>query len=194
MNDLRKLARIILVGMGIYVLVKHGIGFAAMLPFLFFSGSLMRGSTFVQLVSYVLGIACVGLVIYALVWKADFWSAKITHADKPDQAEIWWLPFAFRLAAVCAGIIILSWSISTITSTIARYAQIMSLSSSIMSLSSSRASIPWLMLVAWIIQLALAIYLICGAPHFVRWHVKKTIEHCKRLEEPNSISDQEAGV
>ena len=29
-----------------------------------------------------------------------------------------------------------------------------------------------------ILYLALAVYLLCGAPHFVRWQVKKTLELC----------------
>jgi hypothetical protein len=30
-----------------------------------------------------------------------------------------------------------------------------------------------------LIRMVLAIYLVCGAPHFVRWHVKKTLEQCQ---------------
>jgi hypothetical protein len=50
---------------------------------------------------------------------------------------------------------------------------------------------PWQRLVGWIIQLPLAIYLICGAPHFVNWQVRKTLEHCQRWEEPDDICDEE---
>jgi hypothetical protein len=187
MNDLHKLARIILVGLGIYVLVKYGIGLFAGLPYLFYGESPLRGFAVVQLVSFVLVTVCLSLVIYALVWKADFWSAKIAGADERDGAEIWWLPFAFRLAAVCAGILYLSWAISALASIIASYIQVMPPGFVFRPL-------PWHNVVGWVIQLGLGIYLLCGAPHFVRWQVKKTLEHCKRLEEPDSISDQEAGV
>jgi hypothetical protein len=187
MNDLRKLARIILVGLGIYVLVKYGIGLFAGLPYLFYGESPLRGFAVVQLVSFVLVTVCLSLVIYALVWKADFWSAKIIDGDKPGRAEIWWLPFAFRLASVCAGILYLSWAISALVSIIGSYIQMMDPGFVFRPL-------PWHNVVGWVIQLGLGIYLLCGAPHFVRWQVKKTLEHCKRLEEPDSISDQEAGV
>jgi len=185
MNDLRKLARIILVGLGIYVLITHAIGAIAALPYLFFGGSPLRGYAVGQLVSFALFAVCSGLVVYALIWKADFLSAKITGIYESDQAEVWWLPFAFRLASVCAGILLLSWSISALTSIIATYVQ----------MADPRfvnRSMPWQRLVGWIIQLPLAIYLLCGAPHFVRWQVRKTIEQCKRFEEEKNVSQEEA--
>jgi hypothetical protein len=187
MNDLRKLARVILIGLGIYVLVRYGIGLIGVLPYLFSKDWWMRGFALGQLVGGVVIIVCVGLVIYALVWKADFWSAKIVGADERDGADIWWLPFAFRLASVCAGILYLSWAISALVSIIGSYIQMMDPGFVFRPL-------PWHNVVGWVIQLGLGIYLLCGAPHFVRWQVKKTLEHCKRLEEPGSISDQEAGV
>ncbi len=184
MSDLHKLARIILVGLGIYVLVNQGIGIVATLPYLFYGESSLGVYAIARFISFAIMAVCIGLVIYVMICKADSLSVKMIDVYESDQAKVWWLPFAFRLAAVCAGIIVLSWSISRITSTIASYAQMMSLSS-------SRASIPWQMLLGWIIQLALAIYLICGAPHFVRWQVRKTLEHCERWEEDDDIYDEE---
>jgi len=184
MNDLHKLARIILVGLGIYVLVKQVIGVIAALPYLFFGEPSIRSFFIGPLVSLVLFAVCSGVVVYALIWKADFLSAKITGIYESDQAEVWWLPFAFRLASVCAGILLLSWSISSLSSIIATYIQ----------MADPRfihRSMPWQRLVGWIIQLLLAIYLLCGAPHFVNWQVRKTLEHCQRWEEPDDICDEE---
>jgi len=31
-------------------------------------------------------------------------------------------------------------------------------------------------------MLTASVYLLCGAPHFVRWQVKKTIEQCKEQQ------------
>lgn len=183
MNDLHKLARIMLVGLGIHMLVKYGIGFASVLPHLLYPESSMHAYAVVQLVSYALAIVCIGLVIYALIWKADFWSEKIMDADESDQAEVWWLPFAFRLAVVCAGILLLSWNISAVSKVVSRYVRAREYTGSNL--------LPWHTLVGCLAQLVLAIYLICGAPHFVRWQVRKTLEHCGRWEEPDDISDEE---
>jgi hypothetical protein len=37
--------------------------------------------------------------------------------------------------------------------------------------------------VAWIILSALCVYLLYGAPHFVRWQVKTTLDECKQPTE-----------
>jgi hypothetical protein len=184
MNDLHKLARIILVGLGIYVLIRHAIGAIAVLPYLFYGESPLRWHAVGQLVSFALFAVCSGVVIYALIWKADFLSAKITGIYESDQAEVWWLPFAFRLASVCAGILLLSWSISSLTSIIATYVR----------MADPRLvtrPMPWEMLVGGIIQLPVAIYLLCGAPRFVNWQVRKTLEHCGQWEEPDDINGEE---
>jgi len=190
MSDLHKLARIILVGLGIYVLVNQGIGIVATLPYLFYGESSLGVYAIARFVSFAIMAVCIGLVAYVMICKADSLSAKMIDVCESDQAKVWWLPFAFRLAAVCAGIIVLSWSISAITSTIARYAQMMSRGPSRESMPWQRF-IPWQRLVGWIIQLLLAIYLICGAPHFVRWQVRKTLEHCEQWEEADDIYDEE---
>jgi hypothetical protein len=182
MNDLDKLARIILVGLGIYVLVTQGIGIIATLPYLFYEKSPYGLYLIVRLVSFAILIAGLGLVIYLLICRADTLSEKMTDVCRSDQTIVWWLPFAFRLAMVCAGIFVLSRSISGISLTIASYAQMISRSS-------SKASIPWERVLGWIAQLALATYLLCGAPHFVRWQVRKTLEHCQYWEEPDDIDD-----
>ncbi|HLB74312.1 MAG TPA: hypothetical protein VJJ98_09865 [Sedimentisphaerales bacterium] len=184
MNDLHKLARIILVGLGIYVLIRHTIGVIAALPYLFYGESPLRGLAVGQLVSFALFAVCSGLVVYALIWKADFLSAKITGIYESDQAEVWWLPFAFRLASVCAGILLLSWSISSLTSIIATYVRMADPRF-------ANRPMPWERLVGGIIQLPLAIYLVCGAPHFVNWQVRKTLEHCGQWEEPDDIYGEE---
>ncbi|MBN2269495.1 MAG: hypothetical protein JXN61_02715 [Sedimentisphaerales bacterium] len=111
MSDLHKLARIILVGLGIYVLVNHGIGIVATLPYIFYGESSLGMHTIAQFISLAIMTACIGLVIYVLICKADSMSAKMTGVYESDQAKVWWLPFAFRLAMVCAGIIVLTWSI-----------------------------------------------------------------------------------
>jgi hypothetical protein len=47
----------------------------------------------------------------------------------------------------------------------------------------------WERVLGWFVLLAMGIYLICGAPHFVRWQVKKTVEQCRKLENVKKRSD-----
>jgi hypothetical protein len=184
MNDLHKLARIILVALGTYLLLTYGVGIFATLPYLFSGQPQMRSFAIKGLVSFAMLAVCLGLVIYALICRADLLSSKIIGIHESDQTSVWWLPFAFRLAAVCAALMMLSRSIFALTSTIVNYI-------GMMALMPAKASISWHVLVASLIQLALAIYLLCGAPHFVRWQVRKTLEHCERWEEPDDAYDEE---
>lgn len=188
MNDLRKLARIILIGLAVYMLVTWGITFIAALPYFVVADSSWRSFGFRQLLSALSGGVYVGVVFYVLVRKADLWSAKIVGFDEPRETRVWWIPFAFRLTMIFTGLLSLYWVIPRIISGFACYYLYYR------EPGAARGDLTWHWVVGWIIQLPLAIYLLCGAPHFVRWQVKKTLEHCKRLEEPDSISDQEAGV
>ena len=43
---------------------------------------------------------------------------------------------------------------------------------------------------AWLFSLPIAIYLLWGAPHFVRWQVKKTLEICGKMGK--SVSEPSA--
>jgi len=188
MNDLRKLARIILIGLAVYMLVTWGITFIAALPYFVFADSQWRPIGFGQLLSALSGAVYVGVVFYVLVRKADLWSAKIVGFDEPRETRVWWVPFAFRLTMIFTGLLCLYWVIPRIISGFARYYFYYR------KYEASRGNLTLYDVVGWIIQLGLGIYLVCGAPHFVRWQVKKTLEHCKRWEEADSISDQEAGV
>jgi len=184
MNDLHKLARIILVSLGIYVLIQNGVGLVATLPFLF-AGDSSIGTLGAWMITYaLLVIVCSAVVVCLLVWKADFWLAKVVGTEEPEETQIWWLPFAFRLASVCAGILLLSWAMLALVSIITFYIQMVDLRL-------VARSMPWRRLVGSLIQLALAIYLLCGAPHFVNWQVRKTLEHCQRWEEPDDAYDEE---
>ena len=185
MNDLRKLARIILIGLAVYMLIMWGATLILTLPYLVFADSSWRSFGFRQLLSALSGGVYVGVVFYVLVRKADLWSAKIVGFDEPQETRVWWVPFAFRLTMIFTGLLCLHWVIPRIVSGFARY-YLYSREYAV-----SRGNLTWHDIVGWIIQLALAIYLVCGAPHFVRWQVKKTLEHCERWEEPDDAYDEE---
>jgi hypothetical protein len=41
----------------------------------------------------------------------------------------------------------------------------------------------WPEVVKCVLMLGMGIYLVCGAPGFVRWQVKKTLKQCGKIEE-----------
>lgn len=178
MCDLRKLARIILISLGVYILLYAGYTVIMSIPFWVFSA--FRDYGLWALISIFLLIAFYVLVIYLLFKKADFWAERIVGSgeQRAEPSSINWIPVVFRLAAVFAGICILYWTIPNIILSIHTY--ISARINDIRFVSDFIGIKRW---IGWIIELAFGVYLICGAPHFVRWQVKKTMEQVEGSSE-----------
>ncbi len=186
MNKMHSLAKIVLTGIALYLAFYLCTNLIA-IPFLLLSGDRYE-SSLLFLVSYLFISLCLAASIYVLIYHRDKWAQKIIGtADLPDpDAQIQWLPVAFRLVAVVAGLfclyrlvvkiirVVLILSMAKATSSSPGYRQIFT----------SKGFAVEEML-GWLILLVIGIYFLCGAPHFVRWQVKKTIEQCKKL--PTSI-------
>jgi len=170
MTEAHRLARIILIGLGTYVLVWAVFIAFSVLAHLFSGGPLEWDTVVFSL----LNIAFPGLIVYLLFRRADFFAEKVVGAQETTPRAVDWLPFAFRLTAVFAGVLYLHWTVPTIISSIQTCV-------SLKDLENAPKYPNWENTIAWVIQLGLCIYLLCGAPHFVRWQVKKTIEQCKKV-------------
>ena len=170
MTDLHKLARIILIGLGIYILAWGVFLAFSFLAYLFAGDSLKWNAV----VFSFLNIPFAGLIAYLLFSRADFFAEKVVGEEETTPSTMDWLPFAFRLTSVFAGVLYLHWTVPRIISTIALYV-------SLKGARSVTCYSRWQPIVTWVIQLGLGIYLVCGAPHFVRWQVKKTVEECKKV-------------
>lgn len=185
MNDLRKLTRIILVGLAIYILINAGMILVQVLPLLLLGNySILSTHIFWTIVSSLLPIVFAGLVIYLLWYKADFFVEKIVGREETPKGQVLCLPFTFRLISVFTGILLLSRVVPSIMSSV-RY-----LTAKQSSFGAPRYYQSWVGITGSIILLALSIYLLCGAPHFVRWQVKKTLEQCKQPSEPGKMTGE----
>ncbi len=174
MCDLRKLARVILISLGVYILLYAGYTVIMSMPFWVFSE--FRDYGLMVLIWFILLIAFYVLMIFLLFKKADFWAERIAGSgeQREEPSNINWIPVAFRLVAVFAGICILYWTIPNIIWSIRAY-----ISARIKDIVFDSDFVSIQRWIGWIIELALSVYLICGAPHFVRWQVKKTMEQIK---------------
>ena len=178
MNDLRKLTRIILIGLAVYILIFQALHLFVLLPYIIFGDSSTRTFDIKMVLSPLLVIIYAGLIIYLLMYKVDFFIEKIVGAEEPEQARVWWIPFAFRLTSVFAGMLYLYRVVPRIISTI--HAYIFAVQHNF---ENPSPYLSWSVILSWVVLLALGIYLLCGAPHFVRWQVRKTLEQCKRSDE-----------
>ena len=184
MDDLKKLTRIILIGLGIYILIEVGRPFLFSLPYFLFYDSSVRPFVFASLLSSIFAIAYAILIIYVLFYKANFLTEKIVGAETPSEAKAWWLPFSFRLTAVFCGIYFMYHLIPSVVAAVSEY--VMPLPEGVY----YQRNLRWDKVANWVVSSALAIYLLFGAPHFIRWQVRKTLEQCKELAELEKAADE----
>ena len=136
----------------------------------------------------VLVIGCLGvaslialaiIIAHQLLIKGDKWALRIISYSEENQPQIspHWLPATYHLVSVLAGILFLYWTIPAFFALLSSfYLKIQPSYGPYLSMSPK--SYFWPRFASFGIRLALTLYLLCGAPHFVRWQVKKTLEQC----------------
>ncbi|NIP22878.1 MAG: hypothetical protein GWN67_02735 [Phycisphaerae bacterium] len=186
MNKMHSIAKIVLTGFALYM-AFHICTNVIMVPFALLSGSFHK-SSILSGVLYLFIFMCLAVSVYLLIHYRDKWARNIVGtADLPDpDVQIQWLPVAFRLVAVVAGLFCLYRLVVNINSVILRITMAKGLSSSpeyVQYVTSKVLNFEQIL--SWLILLVIGIYFLWGAPHFVRWQVKKTLEQCK--QPPTSI-------
>ena len=172
-NELNVIARIMLIGVGLYVVLQTFLSIlasAAVMPFAESAG--IKTSTIIGV--FVIYIAIALATVFFLARCANRFSTKIVEYEPIDDTQISWLAAAFRLVCVTAGIMFLYWNLYSSVGTVFFY----------MSVKSGQQS-PMLIneITKCIVLLVIGIYLACGAPGFVRWQVRRTLKQCGKTEE-----------
>jgi len=139
--------------------------------------------------SLLLVAGAIGLLVYFLIYQHDKLAKKIVGSEQlpePDS-QIQWLPVAFRLVCIAGGIYFLSAVLRHTTYVIGQLAVFKAHTHTIKANTYTtfytHALFSFRSLLPWVIMLICGIYLLCGAPHFVRWQVKKTLQQCKKRPE-----------
>lgn len=141
--------------------------------------------------SILLVAGLIGLLLYFLVYQHDKLAKKIIGSEQlpePSSQVQWRLPVALRLICIAGGIYLLSNVLWRTTYVIGQLARFKAKTYSVNGTTYTRfftgfAPFSFGNLLPWIIMLICGVYLLCGAPHFVRWQVKKTLRQCKGQEE-----------
>ncbi|UCF16482.1 MAG: hypothetical protein JSW59_03295 [Phycisphaerales bacterium] len=186
MNKMHSLARIVVVAMGLFFILKlieFVVMFTTTLIFMCFKDpSRPVWEVITVLISSLFSVICTGVLCYVCLFRHEQLAGRIIGTIEPVErdSQIDWLPVAFRLACVVAGLYLLYTVLWGTLSQIHLYFYSKSQSfDPIGRLINSES------LLRLFVPLPIGIYLVCGAPHFVRWHVKKTIEQC-RLYSPET--------
>lgn len=181
MNRMHTLAKIMLCGIGIFFAIRL-ISIMVSLTWVSISEP-DKQSILLVLFWTVILVSCLATVLYVFLHKLEWLAMWIIGKDEfPEpESQIQWLPVAFRLVCLAAGMYCLftvGWSISL---NLVQY--IISKPKAVIEGYKTIYTARFFgieLITRWLIMLAIGIYLLCGAPHFVRWQVKKTLEQCKQ--------------
>jgi hypothetical protein len=183
MNKMHALARIILSAIGIYFTIR----LLSQLPyaiFMFYSKPSWETAAS-SLISLLLTAGLIALLLYFFFYKNESLAKKIVGSEQlpePDS-QIQWLPVALRLICIAGGIYFLSTVLWQTTYVISQLAAFKSYTDTNYKVIYTYAPFNYQSLLPWIIMLICGVYLLCGAPHFVRWQVKNTLRLCKQRPE-----------
>ncbi len=179
MDEPRKLARILVAVAALYVLILFGMNIIQGLMVFTVQGYANQVFKWTPLVYFVILIALFALIGYLFLYRREFWAKLITGTEsQPEVGQTGetsqrdWLRFAFRLSCVIAGLLFVFRICYAIITILQKYV--------VFQLKSRPFNISSTYIITWIVLTAIAVYLLCGAPHFVRWHVRKTFEQCKK--------------
>jgi len=177
-DELRIIARIVLIGVGLYVLIQTFLTIsssAAALPMIISSQN--TPGPLMIIVSLSIYAALAIITVYFLVRCANRISAKIVEPEPSDETQVSWLAAAFRLICVSAGVLFLYWSVPRLIVTLSMYINVKPDQQHII-ISTQRENI-----IEYIVLLSLSLYFAFGAPGFVRWQVRRTLKQCSKIEE-----------
>jgi hypothetical protein len=176
-NELRVIARIVLIGVGLYVLLQTLLTILTSIASLSLIASSVDVKATTIIVAMIIYAVMTMAAVYFLVRCANRISAKIVGPDPAEDSQVSWLAVAFRLICVTAGVLFLYWSLPYLIVTLSMYMQAKPDQQHIY-ISSNRDNV-----IKYVVLLSLSIYLAYGAPGFVRWQVKRTLKQCNKIEE-----------
>ncbi len=178
MNYTKNFTRIILAAIGIFYIIKiiPSIIQAAAIAIAYHS----QESFWSVLIGLLLISIAIFLLWYFFFHLRDWLTEKIIGRSTTDETagQVAWFPAALRLSCIFAGLYCLVSALYRLIIALEVFGN-----RALGYRESGFASLSWANLIQPIIILALGVYLLFGAPHFVRWQVKKTLEQCRKLED-----------
>ncbi|MCK4886710.1 MAG: hypothetical protein KAS96_04930 [Planctomycetes bacterium] len=192
MNDSKKLTKIILVSAGILMLFRL---LGTVLPstiYFLFDRSKFGGGIVINIILFLVTIAMITAVIKLFFIKNDWLAGKIVKSESADSSSfVMTTESFFRLAAFLVGCYVLVINSSGIFMVFRTYLRFRGgeleggkFRSIYTGPGGSLAS-----LLPYVILLVFAVYFIFGAPHLVRWHVKRSEQLAADIAKAQDSSD-----
>ncbi len=174
MSRTHTFAKVVLVGVGLLAAIRVA---PQLLTCLYM---LMRKQTMDQfalvMVQVFVTLGSLGLLLYIFWIKRDWLATKVVRAEVSSESgpSVPWLPAAYRLVCMAAGLHCLYVLTFQMLGFLVRTSYRSDQFSPAAVTAPSVADV-----MTWAILLAAGLYLCWGAPHFIRWHMKKTLEQCR---------------
>jgi multisubunit Na+/H+ antiporter MnhB subunit len=190
MNKMHTLTKIILSSIGIFFAIRLLSPLSIGIFYFYSKPSWETAGAW--LFSLLLVAGAIGLLVYFLIYRNDKLAKKIIGSEQlpePDSQialpQVQWLPVAMRLICIAGGIYFLInvlWHTTYIVNQLAMFkAETYSVNGTTYTrFYTNFAPFNVRSLLPWIIMLVCGVYLLCGAPHFVRWQAKKTLQQCTK--------------
>jgi hypothetical protein len=182
MNNTKALTKVLLAAMGIFFLIKTIPQIISSAIAVVIHPSLKY--LWLVLIGLLITSAAIFLLWYFFFHRREWLAEKIvgpgTNYEPGSHAP--WFPPALRLSCIFAGLYCLysaAWHVTQIINLLSWYVE--------RGVTSRTVQSPLSEVVGLSLILAAGIYLLCGAPHFVRWQVKKTFEQCRSTENSGKV-------
>lgn len=191
MTRMQIIAKAGLVSLGIYAVVTLCWYLTHVIP------SFNLPSCLVGTLCFTVFAVFIAVTTFFLIFNNDGMARKMAGpGDQLNPAtEALWLAASLRVATVFCGLILLSTSIPTIRNILLVPIRIGPLINEIFLFDSFPKSLllpfpKWYAIIYNFLKLILAVYLLCGAPYFVRWQSRHSLVQCqpitKKTESANS--------
>lgn len=183
MNDTHGFAKVVLAGIGIFFGIQIIAQMLIPIAWPFTAGEFSAKSLCFIIVWLAVSGLCLVVVCYIFLYRREELAHRIVGKQQPrqPQSQIEWLPTAFHLICIFAGLYCLFTTSSRILHTVLVYFFYY-----------NRAPVHTTNVLSaehvlnWLPTLTAGVYLLCGAPHFVRWQLRKTLQQCKGLDKSDN--------
>lgn len=179
-----KLSRVVLVGLGIYLVLTLCMQLIVSLPFYLIEATSRNINFTFVLLKQLSGMITLPVLIWVIFWKKDWIIEKIILKDCAGSEihEHTSIGPAFHLVCVFCGLFLFYWTLPDLLSLLLNP---FLMNAQLASPEEVPYSVEPIKLIQLLLQIAMAIYLLCGGTHFVRWQVKKIDQLYKQYNQSN---------
>ncbi|MBN1392580.1 MAG: hypothetical protein JW947_07235 [Sedimentisphaerales bacterium] len=189
MKDLKNLAKVVLIGVVVYLMLPTVLSMLFMIHILINDGLSNPFYSFLQeLLPELARIFMVIIVMFLFIWKSDWIVKRIVKEDAELNVANWSPAGVYRLVIVVMGGFFIFDSVYGIASAMGSMIDY----GIRMKMEGTEWGMYLMRLMTSVLLLVLGVYLLTGAPHLVKWQVRKTMEQIKELDTEKALDSAQS--